>query len=86
MKLDLEESDRQLVLLALAVLSLKNPGFDDALNEIAKKIDNVENDRAKMYDGFRELRRDTMDPTSPWGCRHPLHKIDKLDKLGEDET
>jgi hypothetical protein len=58
MNLDLEEADRQLVLLALAVLSLRSPGFDDALNRIAVRIDNVEGGRAKMYDELRRLRED----------------------------
>ena len=56
-QLELEESDRQLVLLALAVLSLESPGFDDALNRIAVRIDNVEKDRGVMYDSFRQFRR-----------------------------
>ena len=55
-KEDREESERQLVLLALAVLSLENPGFDFALNEIAVQFDNVEAGRAVMYDEFRRLR------------------------------
>jgi hypothetical protein len=37
----LEESDRQLVLMALAILSLECPGFDDALNRIAVRIDRM---------------------------------------------
>jgi hypothetical protein len=58
MKLELEEGDRQLLLLALAVLSLESPGFDYALNAIAVRIDNVHDGRAVMYDEFRELRKD----------------------------
>jgi hypothetical protein len=72
MKLDIDEGERQLILLALAVLSLDNPGFDYALNEIAKKMDNVENDRAQMYDQFRVVRKGR--PLCP-PCRHPLHRI-----------
>lgn len=71
--LELEEADRQLVLLALAVLSLESPGFDYALNEVAKRIDNVEKDRAVMYDQLRECRRDGP-PRGP-RCNHPIHKI-----------
>ncbi len=51
-----EEADRQLVLLALAVLSLESPGFDDALNRIAVTIDNVVAGRGTMYDAFRVTR------------------------------
>ncbi len=54
-RLDLEEGDRQLVLMALAHLSLSHPGFDYALNLVAQRIDNVEAGRAKLYDDFRRL-------------------------------
>lgn len=53
------EADRQLVLLALAVLSLASPGFDDALNLVALKIDEQAGGRAVTYEEFRELRTDT---------------------------
>jgi len=53
----LEESERQMALLAFAVLSLENPGFDYMLNEMAKRIDNVDNGRARMYDEFRMFRK-----------------------------
>jgi hypothetical protein len=52
----LEESDRQLVLLALAVLSLESPGFDDALNRVAVRIDNIVEGRGVMYESFRSSR------------------------------
>jgi hypothetical protein len=51
----LDESERQLVLLALATLALRSPGFDDALNRIAVRLDNVVGDRAELYDQFRAL-------------------------------
>ncbi len=58
--LELDEGDRQLVLLALAVLSLRSPGFDYALNRIALRIDKREesDDRAALYDALRNCRRD----------------------------
>src|SRR6185312_17076508 len=37
--LTLDEEERQSVLLALAMLSLERPGWDDALNRIALKMD-----------------------------------------------
>ena len=37
----LSEEERQLVLLALAALSVERPGFDDALNAVALRIDNA---------------------------------------------
>jgi hypothetical protein len=55
--LRLEEEERQLVLMALAELSVRCPGFDDAINRIAVRIDNAKDGRAVMYDSFREFRR-----------------------------
>lgn len=52
-----DESERQLVLMALAHLSVERPGFDDALNRIALRFDSDRGGRAEMYDGFRELHR-----------------------------
>lgn len=51
----LEESDRQLLLMALAKLSIERPGFDYALNKLACRYDNIVEDRATMYDSFRKL-------------------------------
>lgn len=65
MTLDLDESDRQLVLLALAVLSLRSPGLDYALNRVACRIDNVESGRAEMYEAFRAARRDVEAKQGP---------------------
>lgn len=48
--LRLQESDRQLVLLALAILALRSPGFDWALSEIAIQIDND----LYLYKQFKE--------------------------------
>jgi hypothetical protein len=53
----LEEEQRQALLLAMAHLSLARPGWDDLLNRIALKMDNViqvgSTDRAQLYDEFR---------------------------------
>lgn len=55
--LPLDEADRQLVLLALAHLSVERPGWDHALNRIALRIDNDKGDaRAELYDAFRATR------------------------------
>jgi hypothetical protein len=48
-----EESDRQLVLLALAELSVSRPGFDDALGRIADQL--VGRD---MFEKFKRLKAD----------------------------
>jgi hypothetical protein len=57
-KLELDESDRQMVLMALAHLSVSRPGWDDALNRIALRIDNMIEGRADLYDRFRKLKAD----------------------------
>jgi len=56
--LELDESDRQIVLLALAVLSLRSPGLDYALNRVACRIDSMKGDRAETYEAFRRARSD----------------------------
>ncbi len=73
--LPLEEGERQVVLLALARLSVERPGWDYMLNRIARRIDNTEAGRAKLYDGFRELDKA---PPAPSG-RSPL--VDAMDRL-----
>lgn len=55
MNVELEEEERQATLLALAKLSLERPGWDDLLNRIARKIDNVTEGRADTYDHFRAM-------------------------------
>ena len=56
MKIEITEEERQAVLLALAKLSLRRPGWDYMLNRIACKMDDVSPDgRAAMYDSFRDL-------------------------------
>ncbi len=66
----LEEGQRQLVLRSLAVASLRAPGFDDALNRIALRMDNLETNavgeqRAALYDNFRKIRADVDLQTTP---------------------
>jgi hypothetical protein len=58
MTLEIEEGQRQLILLALAILSLERPGFHNALNTIALKIDNNVEGAAEMYHSFRRLNED----------------------------
>lgn len=60
MTLELDEAQRQLVLLALAHLSIERPGWDHALNATALLIDNSSAGRAQLYEQFRALRRDSM--------------------------
>lgn len=70
MTLDLSEEDRQMTLLAFAHLSVERPGWDDALNRIALRIDNVENGRAVMYERYRDL------------CERHLRELKSPGKLG----
>jgi hypothetical protein len=57
-RLTLDESQRQLVLMALAHLAIERPGWDHVLNDIALKVDYQEKPgRGTMYDGFRQLRQ-----------------------------
>ena len=52
------DEDRQmLLLLALAHLSVERPGWDDALNRIACRMDNVDDGKAKTYEQFKDLRQ-----------------------------
>ena len=53
----LDEGQRQMMLMALAHLSVERPGWDDALQRLAIQLDNEENGRPQMYDGFRKLHR-----------------------------
>jgi hypothetical protein len=53
----LDEGERQMMLMALAHLSVERPGWDDALQRLAKQLDNEENGRPQMYDEFRKLHR-----------------------------
>ena len=51
--LHLDEGERQALLLALGHLAADRPGWDDLLNRIAVRIDNVTAGRAVMFDQFR---------------------------------
>jgi hypothetical protein len=56
-KLELEESDRQIVLMALAHLAVERPGWNYALSQIAQRIDNP---GPALYNAFKELRADEL--------------------------
>lgn len=51
----LDEADRQMVLLALARLSVERPGWEYCLHAIALQIDAQSEGRALMFDNFRGL-------------------------------
>lgn len=54
MTIDIEEDERQMLLLALAELSLQRPGWLHACETLALKFDNKQPDgRAQLFDQFR---------------------------------
>jgi len=55
MNVEITEEERQMLLLALGHLARERPGWDWALNEIAKKLDNITDGRAVAYDQHREF-------------------------------
>ena len=55
--LELDEGERQMLLMALAHLAVERPGWDDALMRVALRIDNEDNGRPQLYDNFRRLHR-----------------------------
>ena len=56
--LKLDESERQMVLMALAHLAVERPGWEYVLHDIALRIDNAENHRAVLFDEFRAMHRE----------------------------
>ena len=54
--LAVDESQRQMTLLALAHLSVRRPGWNSALSELALKLDTPdEKGRPKLYEQFKDL-------------------------------
>lgn len=72
MKIEIDEGQRQMMILALAHLSIERPGWDTALNELALKMDNVEDGRAVMYDQFRKLEFEANPPPKPGTENEPI--------------
>jgi len=57
MTVDLDEEQRQMILLALAELSLRRPGWHAALGDMASQFCGRE-----MYDAFRKTSDDIVPP------------------------
>jgi hypothetical protein len=55
MKFEIEEGQRQMILLAIAELALSRPGFDHMLGEIAKQFSGEE-----MFAEFKRLNADRV--------------------------
>ena len=60
--IEITEAERQMMILALAHLSVERPGWDFALNRLALKMDNTDGGRAEMYDLFRKLEFEANPP------------------------
>lgn len=71
MTIDIEEEDRQIIMMALAHLSRERPGFDSFIRGIANKFENL-----RMLEMFIAINRDDR-----------LDQIDAAfkDALGEPE-
>lgn len=59
--LEMEEGQRQMLIMALAHLAVERPGWDRTLNELAMKIDNVKEGRAQLYDDFKRLHKEQLE-------------------------
>lgn len=64
---EFDESECQMILLALACLALGRPGFDDALRRLATTLDGSSSlselsDSAVLYDEFKRLNADRIKP------------------------
>ncbi len=55
MTIDLEEGNRQMILLAIAELALSRPGWDWTLGELAKQLDGEQ-----MFTEFKRLNADRV--------------------------
>jgi hypothetical protein len=53
MTIEIEEEDRQTILLALAEVALSRPGWNDVLGEIAAKFGGLD-----MFAEFKRLKAD----------------------------
>lgn len=78
----IDESERQMILMALAHLAVHRPGWKWTLGETAKKMDNVVDGQPRLFNEFWKLRhevvRDSL-PEEPTGetLNKALAKFDK---------
>jgi len=71
-----DHSDRQLTLRALAIQSLRDPGFEYASREIAKKLEGE-----AVFDSFRGLLVDCTEPAERWPVNLDRELGDEMSKL-----
>lgn len=55
MNIEIEEGERQMLLMAIAHLANRNPGWDYALSLLAVKMEDKE-----MFEKFKDLEFDVM--------------------------
>lgn len=65
MTIEIDESQRQAILLALAHLAVERPGWKFMLGETAKTMDNIVAERPHMFDGFWALRHEQVRDSLP---------------------
>jgi hypothetical protein len=58
-KLELQESDRQMLLMAMAHLAVERPGLDYPLDALARQIDEVTDAGPTLYTKFKSLHAPT---------------------------
>lgn len=57
----IDDGQRQLIIMALAHLSMESPGWIYALEEIALKMDNQTDDgRPQMFESFRRIHSEAV--------------------------
>lgn len=64
-KVDLDESDRQMLLMALAHLAIERPGWKFATEAIASKMDNMAAGKPELYTLFFTLRQKQVSNSLP---------------------
>jgi hypothetical protein len=62
----IEEGERQMVLLALAKLSIERPGWMDAIERLALKMDNEREGKPEMLYEFRRLYQGSEMSKKAW--------------------
>jgi len=74
MTITIDESERQVLLLAMAHLTVERPGWEFMLTEIAKKMDDIQRGKPWLYTEFLLRRRDQVSNSLPEVATEPLLK------------
>ena len=65
MTIEIDESQRQAILVALARLAIERPGWKYMLGETAKTMDNVVDDRPQTFDKLWAMRHEEVRDSLP---------------------